>query len=374
MSRKIQNVLLLIQCFIHFLFLGKANKQNRNPKNILIIPVGKLGDVVCTTPVFSAIRKHLPDTRIYIEDNNGMNKEILAHSGLSDGYLSLESLRDMKGGVKEYNIDTVVFTGPSFRELAYAYLSGVKTIITPNVVNGFCPQQTRSFRILSKFMITTEFKFGEYAPFERLKTLEPLGIVESDTKKLLAFSDKADIKAKELFNQYADKILVGITLSAGNKIKEWPVERFAEVANYVASRYNAVIVMIGGPNDIIYSEKMIECLGEDVQYVDTIGKLSIDELKAAVAKLNLFISVDTGPIYIAEAFNVSTIDILGPMDENEQPPRGRLNRVVKIDRKSAELHIMNARMYNKAEAKRQIQEITPKMVTDEVDLLMKELI
>ena len=36
--------------------------------------------------------------------------------------------------------------------------------------------------------------------------------------------------------------------------------------------------------------------------------------------VHLFISVDTGPIYIAEAFNVPTVDIVGPVDENVQPP------------------------------------------------------
>lgn len=55
------------------------------------------------------------------------------------------------------------------------------------------------------------------------------------------------------------------------------------------------------------------------------------------------------------------------MDENEQPPRGRLNKIVKTNRENAELHIMNARVYNKAEAERQAEEITVEMVTNEID-------
>ena len=312
-----------------------------------------------------------------MEDNTGKNKEILAYSGLSDGFLSLKSLREMKYGIKKYKIDTIVFTGPSFRELAYAYLSGVKTIITPNVIGGFCPQQTRSYHLLSKFMTTTEFRFGKYAPLERLKTLEPLGIIDNDTKKHLGFSERALEKINKSFidNQIdiEKDFIVGISPSVGNEIKEWPVERFVEVANYVAQKYNAVIVIIGGPNDKKCSEEMKDSLNKDVRYIDT-TEVSIDEMKALISKLNLFISVDTGPIYIAEAFNIPTVDILGPMDENEQPPRGRLNRVVKIDRKSAELHIMNARMYDKIKAKRQTDGITPRMVIDEIDLLMEELL
>lgn len=346
---------------------------------MLIIPVGKLGDVVCTTPVFRAIRKHLPETRIYIEDNTGMNREILAHSGLSDGYLSLESLSDMKRSVKEYKIDAVVFTGPSFHELAYAYLSGVKTIITPKVTGGFCPQQTKSYRLLCGFMITTEFQIGKYAPLERLKTLEPLSIVENDTKKLLAFSEEAKNKIDNFFMDEGfsseDDFIVGISPSVGNKIKMWDIKNFAEVIDYIIERYNAKVIITGSKSeeDKRLSKKLFSITNNKNSIINTTGQFNMDESKAIISKFKMYISVDTGPIYIAEAFNVPTVDILGPMDENEQPPRGRLNKIVKIDRENAELHIMNARIYNKKEAKRQIQEIAPKMITDEIDSLMKEI-
>jgi len=44
--------------------------------------------------------------------------------------------------------------------------------------------------------------------------------------------------------------------------------------------------------------------------------------------MSLYVSADTGPIYIAEAFNVPTIDITGPVNENEQPPQGEKHKIV----------------------------------------------
>ena len=85
---------------------------------------------------------------------------------------------------------------------------------------------------------------------------------------------------------------------------------------------------------------MAEFLNPETQFVNTDGLFSLDELKALIQRLSLFISVDTGPIYIAEAFDVPTIDIIGPMDENEQPPRGEKTQDSKIgkQRKAGAAH------------------------------------
>jgi ADP-heptose:LPS heptosyltransferase len=102
--------------------------------------------------------------------------------------------------------------------------------------------------------------------------------------------------------------------------------------------------------------------------------MSIDALRALISRMKAFVSVDTGPIYIAEAFDVPTIDIIGPMDENEQPPRGaRHINVVDPLRGEPIIHIMNSRIYDKETARKSIENISVKMVTDAFDDLYKIL-
>ncbi|KKS75955.1 MAG: Glycosyl transferase, family 9 [Candidatus Azambacteria bacterium GW2011_GWA2_42_9] len=166
--------------------------------------------------------------------------------------------------------------------------------------------------------------------------------------------------------------IVGITPSAGSKIKEWPCDRFAKLADYIYSKYQAKIIIIGGPGDVEVDE-MISFLAENTKFVNAKGLFDIEELKALVSKLHLFISVDTGPIYIAEAFNVPTIDIIGPMDENEQPPMGKFHKIVVAQRLKPALHIMNARVYDAKEVRRQAESITVEMVIKELDNLMDKI-
>jgi len=377
MKTRLNNIVLLIACLLFFLLRGNANKKPDKIHNIFINPAGKLGDVVCTTPVFRAIRKHMPDTKIFVEDISGFNTQLLNDSSLVDGYLKLRNVQSAINEIKDRRVDVVLLTGPSFQMLAYAYLAGVPFIVAPIVKGGHCPQQTRSYLMLSKFAVNASFAFNGYAPLERLRILEPFGIIFDDTKKELGFSDKAiqrvdmffienNIKPKEDF-------LVGVTLSAGNKIKMWGVEKFAEVINHLNKKHNAKIIIIGSAKDRYLSEDIESFIIDKSCIIDTSGVFSIDELKAFISRLDLFIGVDTGPIYIAEAFDIPTIDIVGPMDEMGQPPNGGKHRIVKVDRKEPALRIMNARVYDKKEAERQNREITARMVIHEVEMLIKEI-
>lgn len=354
-------------------FIGKAQKKPSKLNKMLVVQRAKLGDMVCTTPLFHALKRFNQDIEVYVYGNK-INKQVLENNSDIDGYIvDTNSVFRNIHLFRKQAFDCVCIVTPDFFALASAYLAGVRCIIVPQVVGGYSPYETIPYKIMRRFVIVKTHRMGHYAPLEYLRLLEPLGIFTEDTTKHLRFSTKANTKAQELFSQYTDKILVGITLSAGNKIKEWPVARFAEVANYVASKYNALIVIFGSINDSEYAKEMKNSLSKDVQYIDTTGTLSIDELKAIVSKLNLFVSVDTGPIYIAEAFGVPTIDIVGPIDENEQPPRGKYHKIVVTKREKAMLHVMNARVYNKKEAKRQVESISVNMVIDVYNTLINNL-
>ena len=355
---RLKRITLLVRSLFHAIFYGAANKIPSKISRIIVVPDGKLGDVVCATPVFAAIRKHFPSARIIAAGNTRFLSSLLSDSGLVDEYV------DLKG----YSADIAMLTGPSYEAAVKLYLAGVPFITVPLVEGELSPLVTKPYRILTHFLKTYPYRMREYAPREKLRCLESLGIIEEDTTKHLGFSAGA---LKKVSRYYDGIFTVGLTPTAGHKIKEWPEERFAEVADYLIDKYHAKILVLGGPKDEEKVEKTISLMKNQATPVTD---LNIDELKALISKLHLFISVDTGPIYIAEAFNVPTIDITGPIDENEQPPRGPMHRnVVPSDRKKPELFVLNAKSYNREEALRQVDSITVSQVTNEIDLLITDI-
>ena len=370
LTRRLRNLCIFIAAYAVALFGRRPSIQA--PERILLVPAGKLGDVVCTTPVMRAIKQHLPDAKLYIREYGGVNAALLADSGLADGYLNAITTRDYVRELRRLRIDTVLMTGPSLEDAAAALLALVPRIVAPRVMGGYCPQQTRPYLWLLRFIQAFPYGMESYAPRERLRVLEPLGIYTNDTTKHLGFSDSARASVATFLSEH--HLVTGsfaiVSPSAGNKIKNWPADRFARVAERLAARGMPVII-IGTRRDRVEVQAMKDALKDSSHIIDASEQMSLDELKALIARATLFVSVDTGPLYIAEAFDVPTVDIVGPVDERVQPPTGPRHTVVVPLRERAQLYIMNARVYDEVEARRQTESISVEQVCAAIDTLIQ---
>lgn len=375
---KIQNMFLLCLCIAYSLARGKADKKILHPKNVLVVQMAKLGDMVCTTPMFRAVKEQYPESKLYVV-GNVVNKEILAGNSDVNEYIVYEEKKfwSLVSKLRKEEIDFACQTAPNFGFLSALYLAGIPLIATPKIENGFCPWETRAYKALRRFVIPVSHRMGSYAPREYLRLLEPIGIHSENTNKQVSFSREAGEKVEAIFVQNEinkDDFLICISPSAGNKIKQWPASRFAAVADYAYSKYDATIFVIGSKKDRPEVIEMIRNVSGKTKVINTLDELNVDELKALISNMDMLVSVDTGPIYIAEALGVPTVDITGPIDEREQPPIGPNNRIVHLqNRIKPELYVMNARVYDKTEVRRQTEEITVKMVTDEIDDLIDYL-
>ncbi len=372
----LKNVLLIIRCLTAATIRGKANQRVKLMRRVVIVQPAKLGDMVCTTPVFAALKKHLPDIQVVVMGNQA-NQDLLLGQTDVDGYLVISSVfSDNLKMLKSAKADVIILITPSLELLSAAYLSGAPLVIGPMVTNGWSPYQSRGYRLLSHLVSTVPHQMNFYAPQEYLNLLKPLGVVSTDTTKKLTLSPVVEERVSKLLanvvpNSYPK--LVGIAPGVGNKIKLWPPERFAQVADHLIVNHKVFVLIIGGVVDTKEVIDMARLITSHSGWVTFKQTLSLEELKALISKLDLFISVDTGPIYIAEAFKIPTIDIVGPMSEEEQPPRGPLNEVVVASRDEPVIHIMNARLYDKVEARRQVENISAQSVCQVVDRLMSKI-
>lgn len=375
MINRVKRIGLLFEALFYILKYGAPNKEVLNPNKIVVFQLAKLGDMVCTTPMFRAIKNFYPRAHLTVV-GDGLNKALLEYHKDVDRYIVWQKgdIKLMVEEVRKEGYDFACMAGPNFEGLSTLILSGVKTIAVPQVLNGWSPYETRPYRILRKFTISRSHIMGSYAPREYLKLLEPIEIYSKDTTKSLLHSELAEGRIKKYLeeNDISKKgFFVAVSATAGNKIKEWPKERFAKVADHLISKYQAKVLILGGPRD---DEQVSEVLASMKNKALGANEFNIDELKALISKLSLLIAVDTGPIYIAEAYGIPTIDIVGPMDENEQPPISPINKVVvPRGRVKPELHIMNARAYDEKKACEQVLAITAEEVIQAADDLINNL-
>ncbi len=374
---KIENGLLVALVYLYSLVRGKAIGHSRDPKRVLIWQEAKLGDIVCTTPLFSELKKCYPNARLVVM-GNAINKQVLADHPSVDSYVVMSRrLFENLNIIRRQRFDFACTITPNFRNLAALFLAGIPIIAAPRVVDGWSPYQTKPYTMILPLVASVPHHFGSYAPREYLRLLEPVHVYTSNTKKTLKYSREADETAEKILRSNRLKktdFVVVMSPVVANRIKQWPLDRFARLTEYLVKYRGATVFLIGTKAEVPVVEEMFSQVKNKSNICSIAGELTIDELKAFISKASLFISVDTGPVYIAEALEVPTVDILGPMAEGEQPPRGEFHAIVKPEGEyDPQLHIMNARTYDKDEALRQVNAITVEQVIAVCDEIISKI-
>lgn len=139
-------------------------------------------------------------------------------------------------------------------------------------------------------------------------------------------------KAAELLPRPAHGApLVGIQPAAGRRIKEWDPVRFAEVGAELARTRGASIVIIGSQNDSPVVDAMRAAWPGDVPVTVLPADIDLVLLTAALERLTLFITGDTGPMHLAAAVGTPVLAIFGPSLPSRYAPLSAHSRIVRID-------------------------------------------
>lgn len=125
--------------------------------------------------------------------------------------------------------------------------------------------------------------------------------------------------------------LVGIQPAAGRRVKEWDPARFAEVGAALARTHGATIVLIGSTNDKPAVDAMRAAWPSDVSLTELPPDVDLVVLAAALERLSLFITGDTGPMHLAAAVRTPVLAIFGPSLPTRYAPLSQRSRIVRID-------------------------------------------
>lgn len=117
-------------------------------------------------------------------------------------------------------------------------------------------------------------------------------------------------------------IRIGISISAGNKAKTVPPVIWKRIVDCLAT-LPCVFYVFGTPNEQSWMDDITAAYGNFPNFVNMIGKVSLEELPWAISKMDCYIASDSGNIYIADAVNVPVVMLFGPCCHYEQRPLGK---------------------------------------------------
>jgi len=293
-------------------------------KNVLLIKMLYIGDVLLTTPAIRAFKEALPhaaismavykDTAPVLEGNPHLT-EILTFDNSHKRLPLPERIRREIAFVKEIRsrrFDLVVNLSNNDRGAILSFLSGAKYRI------GQSRPKKSLIKNWNKLLFTHLYRIDNTHTHWAARHLEPLRLLgfEPDPGRLEIFLKEGEIREGNqlLIRNGWDgkKRLVHIHPTARLKSKYWRPEDVAEVTDYLISDVYDV-VLTSGPG-----RGEMEALGKTVHLlkhkaINLAGMTSLRELAVISRLSSLFIGADSAPMHIASAAGTPVLALFGPM-------------------------------------------------------------
>jgi ADP-heptose:LPS heptosyltransferase len=280
----------------------------RAPEAVLVLRFSSLGDVVLTAPAVEALHNAWPTTRILfavkaelapLVRNSPFVHEVLPLER-SDGVRSLAArarevgaVLDLHGKVRSQLL-RLLLRKPSvvWHKRDFADTVAVKLLRRP---------YHAKMRIADRYHAAVEALVGRPLPRGRLRYF--LG------------PDEAERAARVLREAGVEPSRPRVALFPGatRNTKQWPVERFGELARRILG--SGFQVVVGGSAAEAGLCREVVSLAPGA--ADVSGRFALDVLGGFLAGSAAFVGNDSGPMHVARALGVPTLAFFGPTDPGQ---------------------------------------------------------
>ena len=272
-------------------------------KNVLIVRLGKIGDMILASSAIEIIKNNYPLIKISLLTLN-KNKELLKYNPKISYkyftnknillYFKLFFLRLNKYDLLIDLNDEQSKTSKFIRE-----------ILNPKKSVAF------HFNIYDKEDISIERPSKETTHIiERIAyLLNNIGI-EFDKKDILPKIYLGEIELNNVKDQITgfkkDKKILAVNLSAGAPIRYWPNKKWFELIKLINKDHsNWKVILLSDKKDTHLKEEITKGLDQDILIPQIFN--SFQHFASYLSQADLVISPDTSAVHIASAFNIPII-------------------------------------------------------------------
>jgi len=307
-----------------------------NPRNILIIDFGQLGDVVMSLPALRAIRARFPQARITVIVGRP-GAQIIDMSGYADATIEVDRV-ELRDGFKALSM-RIFQVVKDVRRRKFDFVIDLHSFSETNLLGFFSGAPQRLFSRRPGRSLDFLANFNPKPPVDKndpdqhlidryLDVLVPLGIRDQPRVPRLMTRAEDDRAIDRMLRKAKAEMgtpLVGLFPGAGHPGRCWPLEQFADLADFLIRNDGVRPVIFAGPEERHLVQRMHALFPSTCVILE---KLSIPQLAAAQARLAVFVSNDTGPVHIAAAVGTPIVVVINLPRPHAYVPTGASQRLI----------------------------------------------
>ena len=283
-------------------------------KNILVINLMHIGDLMLVTPILRTLRSNYPESRLTLLADKKL-RDLVEHNPHLDECM----LIDKKGEDDHFgsflrfiqkvwakHFDLVINLHRNERASALAAFSSAQRIV------GYSKP---GFSLFFSEVLPNK-KAVEHQIESHFEVLEKTGIIDhrDDAGLEMTLPEEAEGKADRIWAETFSKEakVIAFNIGASWATKRWLPEYFAACADeFIRRDYH--IAFFGGPMDMEMVEHCLSLMQEkesDHLQIFT-GKVSLGVLGGLLRHCVLFLTTDSGPMHVGTAMNVPIVTMFG---------------------------------------------------------------
>lgn len=322
--------------------------QPAETSRIAIFQALQLGDLLCATPAWRALREHYPQAEITLIGSAWAGNMV-------ERLPSVDHFIPFPGypGIAESppSPPDVPPEWPSFDLAIQMHGAG-------NVSNGFvaslgAPQSLGHGEPGDdRLTLVRPWQELEREPLRWLHLLELRHIPAAGHHLDFPLTPDERRRAEYLIGGADRGPVVGVHAGASDPLRRWPPEAFATVIDALAARIDCQIVLTGSAAERDLTARVRAAARTPV--IDLAGMTTLGEFGAVIAGLDLLLTNDTGASHVAAAMRTPSVVLFGPADPRRWAP---------LD--SARHHVINAREYaSDGDGASALQALPPQVVLE----------
>jgi ADP-heptose:LPS heptosyltransferase len=296
-----------------------AKKPPENPKNILIIKIRALGDVLMTTPMIRAVRRKYPEAWLTVvvapvESNILMGNPNIDELIIYDRnkikklpfFKKIGEYRNLISKLRRVKHDLLIDAHSGPRAITLAGLARA----------GFRIGQIKKQNIFYNIRLQDSNDPGLHSSESYLRLTGALGIPDDglypDVPRHPELIETVRKKLAEEtgWREGGEKLALIHPGGGGTRVRIWPEEHFLELGRLMSAENNIKPVYLCGPSE---KEFMARLDKENPAGIKVIRNWSIPELIELLPLADMLITSNNGIYHIAGALETPMIHLTGPM-------------------------------------------------------------
>jgi len=263
------------------------------PGTICLVRLSAIGDVTHMLPIVNTIRSHWPQTKITwiigkseLELVRGLPDIELITFNKNRGVCAYLDLRQQLRGRR---FDVLLLMQVSLRA------NLIPPFINAPIKIGFDRRRAKN---LHRLFINRSIaaKTNQHVLDGLFCFTEALGITEKKLTWDLIRTDAEQTFAAGVLPETDQRTLL-ISPCASHASRNWPPKHYAEVADHAIKTHAMRVVLTGGYSEHRYAQQITAAMHS--RPVDLVGRTTLRQLLAVIARADVVISPDSGPAHLA---------------------------------------------------------------------------